>query len=505
MRPAAEQYDAVIVGSGFGGAMVAQSLAAAGFRVVVLERGVWPWRDDADWSPHQVIVRNRYGASAPLWVRQYRQRRFRPLWPTAVVGGLSVIFGGAAMRLRSTDFAHWPFSYADLEPYYARAERLLGIHGAVDAAAWEPPRSGPFPHAPGELNAPAQRLHDAALRLGYSPSRLPLAINVHDASRPRCAECTTCDGFPCKLGAKNDVAEAVLRPAMGAGLEVADQVTVAQLRLERGAVRSVVCCDESDGTQFEVRGRVVVVAAGALHTPTILLRSGLGQEGDAAFLGRFLMRHCNIVVCALFPFATNPEGAFHKQLCFAQFYEDLRHELGTATGVIQDISTPTPEVIRHFAPRGLGRPASLFAHLLQNLLCVAEDEPQADNRVVLGAARDALGLPVAMVTHRYSRRDLVRRRYLVVRARRILRGAGGWPVWSMPIETFSHALGTVRCSDSPATGALDPDCRYWGVDNLYVADASFMPTSGGVNPSLTIAANALRVAEAIVAGGSGAR
>jgi choline dehydrogenase-like flavoprotein len=247
----------------------------------------------------------------------------------------------------------------------------------------------------------------------------------------------------------------------------------------------------------------VVLAAGALHTPAILLRSALGRGIDEAFLGRYLMRHCNGVVVAVFPFATNPDRCFHKQLCLSEFYEDQRRESGTAVGIIQDMYTPAAEVLRHFAPLGIGRAAGLLAGHYQNLMCIAEDEPQARNRVFLANERDEHGLELTAVEHGYTRADLRRRNYLVTRARRLLRRAGGWPVHTYRIGTFSHALGTVRCGDSPATGALDPDCRYWGIDNLYVTDSSFMPTAGGVNPSLTIAANALRVADRIAATSGG--
>lgn len=499
MKPAADQYDAVIVGSGFGGALVAHALARAGWRVLVLERGVWARRDSLDWNPREISIRNRYGAASPILVRQYGARRFSRVFPPALVGGQSVLYGGASLRLREADLARWPLSYAELEPYYARAEEILGVHGAATDAPWEPPRLNGYPFPPGALTAPALRLQQAARQLGYSPQRLPLAINAGDSTRPRCVECATCDGFPCRIKAKNDVAERILIPAQASGVEVADQTTVADLRLERGAVRSVRGRDGASGEEFEVRGRVVVMAAGALYSPAILLRSGLGRGADKAFLGRHLMRHCNGVVVAVFPFSTNPGQCFHKQLCFTEFYEDLRAQLGTATGVIQDVYTPSAEVLRHFAPLGLGRAAHLLAGNIQNLICIAEDDPQPENRVTLAAERDEHGLELIAVEHRYSRADVRRCEYLVTRARRVLRRAGGWPVHTRKIDTFSHALGTIRFGDSPDTGALDLDCRYWSLDNLYVTDSSFMPTSGGVNPSLTIAANALRVADRIVA------
>ena len=133
------------------------------------------------------------------------------------------------------------------------------------------------------------------------------------------------------------------------------------------------------------------------------------------------------------------------------------------------------------------------------MICIAEDEPQASNRVSLTEATDRWGLPVATVDHHYAPADLRRRGLLIRAARRILRRAGGIGGKVRMIESFSHAVGSVRMGADAASGALDPDCRMWAFPNLFVVDGSFMPTSGGVNPSLTITANALRVAERLKA------
>ena len=209
------------------------------------------------------------------------------------------------------------------------------------------------------------------------------------------------------------------------------------------------------------------------------------------------MRHCNAVLTGVFPFVTNPDHVFHKQLCLTDFYEDLRVELGTAVGTIQDIYTPSADVIKHFAPLGLRRVAGRLTQYMQNLLIVAEDDPQRDNRVSLTDERDLYGHRVARVDHDYSVADVRRRDYLIHRARRILRRAGAWITRLYEIDSFSHGVGTVGMGESPASSALDAQCRVWGTEGLWVVDGSCFPTSAGVNPSLTIAANALRVAPSI--------
>ena len=225
-----------------------------------------------------------------------------------------------------------------------------------------------------------------------------------------------------------------------------------------------------------------------------MLRSGF----DHPLIGRFLMRHCNGIANCIFPFRTNPQQVFHKQLCFSDFYEDLRAELGTAVGVIQDIYTPAPPIIRHHTPWGFKTLVGLLTGYMQNLLCIAEDDPSRDNRVSLSNEQDIFGMELVQVEHAYSDADCRRRDYLLAKAETVLRQAGGLLRYRYLIDSFSHAIGTLRCATAPEEGVLDVDCRYWGSENLYVSDGSFMPSSGGVNPSLTIAANALRVAERIL-------
>ena len=494
-----EHCDAVVIGSGFGGAATAHALAAAGADVLLLERGGRVKRDDLDWDQWEILVKQRYRGDAPLLVKQYRDRNYRPLHEAETVGGMSIFYGGASLRLRPNDFAQWPISYADLEPYYARAEELLEVHGDAEQDPFEPPRSAAYPFRSIGLTHPAQRIHGAAAKLGYAPFRVPLAINFRRHERPLCIKCITCDGFPCKLEAKNDVATILLQTARERAPRVMPGVAVARLVEKSGRIAAVDCVEKSTGKRFTVAPRLAVLSAGALHSPAVLLRSGLEGYEHCRFIGRFLMRHANAVVSGLFPFKTNPEQIFHKQLCFTDFYEDLRARLGTATGVIQDVYTPRPEVIGHFAPRGLRWLARLASPNLQNLLCVAEDDPQLENRVELAPETDPHGMELVRVTHRYTREDRERRRHLVVRARKILRAAGSLAAYVRLIPSFSHAVGTVRFGRSPGESVLDENCRFRGVDNLFVVDGSFMPTSGGVNPSLTIAANALRVSDHILA------
>lgn len=488
-------YEAIVIGSGLGGGAAAFALSRAGFRTLLLERGGWVKRDALDWSARGVLIDQRYRSRSPVQVES--DGGPHTVYPNEAVGGMSVFYGGASLRLREKDFSNWPVDYAEMEPYYTKAEHLLEVHGQAGADMHEPPRSGAYRFGGIELAPPAKRIYEAAKTLGHRPFRIPLALNFTNEDRPVCIRCSTCDGFPCRIEAKNDVAMTLLAKAQTFDLSVMPGIIVLHLETRNGRVVRVRCLDGASNREVDFSAKIVILSAGALQSPAILLRSGLERLDNHRLVGRFLMRHCNAVVTGLFPFSTNPDRIFHKQLCFTDFYEDLRDRLGTSVGTIQDIYTPAPEVLKHFAPFGYGNLAALMARYLQNLLCIAEDEPQYENRVHLTSGLDDHGITVTGVVHRYSDRDRLRRKYLTDRAGRILKQAGGLYHRVYNLETFSHAVGSLRFGNLARDSVLDESCRFRGIDNLFVLDGSFMPTSGGVNPSLTIAANALRVADVI--------
>lgn len=495
-----KKYDAIVVGSGFGGASVAYVLAKAGLKTLMIERGDWVKRDELDWNPREILIEGRYKSESPVAIKQYSDKNFKPTGFNEVVGGSSVFYGGASFRLRETDFAKWPIAYSDLEPYYTQAEKLLEVHGEAGEDIYEPDRSEDYPYKSSELTEPAQRIYQSAWELGYHPFRIPMAINSRNPARSLCIQCQTCDGFPCKIKAKNDLTLTLLKDAQATGnLEIVAGAIADKVIEKNGKIASVECIDKISKELFSLSAKVVILSAGAIQTPALLFRSGLEKRDRSNALGKYLMRHFNAIVSCLFPFQTNPQNVFHKQVCITNFYEDFREKFQTSVGTIQDIYTPSTEAIEHFAPKGLKKIASFVSSHLQNLLCLAEDEPNPANQVTLGEEFDPYGLPAIKVEHQYSENDYLRRDYLIEKAKKILRNAGGLVAIFYNIETFSHAVGTARFGCDPETSVLNPNCQFWGIPNLFVLDGSFMPTSGGVNPSLTIAANALRCGEYIVA------
>jgi choline dehydrogenase-like flavoprotein len=483
-------FDVIVVGSGFGGGTAAYALSRAGLNVLLVERGGWPLRDETDWNGRAILLEGRYRGDSVVRVRQLGAGEAVDTFPNQVVGGNSIFFGGAALRLRASDFGRWPIGYADLEPHYGAAEALLEVHGRGGDDPCEPPRSSDYPYAPPDLTAPARRIAEAARQLGLHPFQLPIALNHRGAREPKCIRCFTCDGFPCRIGAKNDVTQTALAKADPEHLAVVARMTVTKLVERDGRIAGVEAVDRDSQRRFVLRARLTVLSGGAIGTPDLMLRSGLDRLDASGALGRYLMRHCNAMIGYVFPFRTNPELVNHKQICISDLYESVRGQDGTALGVIQDMCMPPREVVRVLGPAGFRWAAAASANRIQTLLCIAEDEPQAENRVSLED-----GVP--LVRHEYTAGDWRRRDRLVRVARKVLRKAGGLVGKMRPIDSFSHAVGTARFGRSATESVLDIDCRFWRLPNLFVVDGSFMPTSGGVNPSLTITANALRVAAAI--------
>lgn len=510
-------WDAVIIGTGFGGSMTALQLARAGLRVLLLERGDWVVRDDSAWSTRAILVDRKYKAHTPYEADKWLGRG--KIYPDIAIGGNSVFYGGASLRLREQDFyartfygddltsdlAHvdWPLRYTDLAVYYDAAEKLLGVAGEAGADPHEPPRTQPYPQAAAPYSSPAQRIAETGKRLGLHPFPLPLAINYgYDNERARCIHCTTCDLFPCKIAAKNDLAVTVLPEVLRHGGEIRPNTVVTKIIHQGGHVSGVACLDSKTGESFTIRCGLCVVSGGAIGSAKLLLLSGLGEMPvHGRLIGRYLMRHCNGIVIGLFPFATNPEQKFNKQVGFTDFYHGGPQ--GSAPkgpwGMLQALQVPPPEYIKSEAPFPIGNLGAASTKYHMYLLCIAEDLPNPENRVSLHAsAKDGFGLPIARIDSRYHRRDQAARRALYREGARILREAGALIRVKKPISTYSHAIGTCRFGDSPEVAVLDRHCRFFGMRNLFVVDGSFMPTSGSVNPSLTIAANALRVGEHLV-------
>lgn len=506
---ATNDYDVIIIGTGAGGGTLAHRLAPSGKRILLLERGDYLPREPANWSSRAVFVNGRYKAP-----EDWYDKDGKPFHPGAhyYVGGNTKVYGAILFRLRERDFGEvrhhggispaWPLSYTDFDPYYTEAERLYHVHGRRGSDPTEPPATSPYPYPEVSHEPRIQKLHDDLERMGHQPFPLPVGIMLDESNREasRCVRCRTCDGFPCLVDAKADAHVVGVRPALAH-----DNVTLlTRAKVERletddagRTVRTVVV--EHDGDRETYRGDIVVVACGAVNSAALLLRSASTQHPDglantSGVVGRHYMAHLNSAFIAL---SREPNRTvFQKTLGLNDWYwgaDDFDYPLGH----IQMLGKTDAQMLRGGAPPFTPQLALDYVarHALDFWL-TTEDLPHPDNRVTLDRRgrihlhytdrnteghRRLIHKLSGMLTHIGCRERLIPN--TVTRDQRI------------PIAGVAHQCGTVRFGSNPATSALDPDCRAHDLDNLYVVDASFFPSSGAVNPGLTVMANALRVGD----------
>ena len=495
----AGRFDVVIIGSGVGGGCIAHVLAPTGARIVILERGRRMPREDRNWDPEAVYADAAY-KSDERWT-DGSGRSFRP-GQFYYVGGHTKVFGATMFRFRREDFCAmehagglspaWPIDYDTLEPYYARAERLFGVHGEAGADPTEPPRSGPYPHPPLRHNPVIAEVAERLRAQGLRP--FPIPSSVQDHAGGACVRCNTCDGFPCRLGAKGDAETCLIDPVLQHG-NVALRTEALVVRLLADASgRRIEAAELADGTQ--VRGDLFVLAAGAVNSAAILLRSvhakhPSGLANSSGMVGRHYMNHNCTAVMAIRPLRANREP-FQKTLALNDFYLG-DGEGSPPLGNLQLLGKIMEPMLRGEI-RSVPRPvrAWLAAHSV-DWYAMSEDLPHAESRVrVRGDGAVVLD---------WRRSNLAAHKALVAKARRMLRAAG-FPIVltrAFSKDTPSHQCGTVRFGHDPADAPLDPFCKAFDHENLYVVDASFFPSSAAVNPALTVAAQALRAGEHIAA------
>jgi len=506
------EADVVIIGSGFGGTMMAHKMSETGKSVIIIERGDWVKRGPENWgSMGSIDLTPNYDKSNPY--RVVKGGNKPEMGAYTAVGGPSLFYGGVSFRMRAEDFeppadivgesgAAWPISYDDLEKYYGVAEGLLNIAGEAGVDPTEPIRSSGFPQQPAPYADISSKIKGAAESLGLKPFHLPLAINYQDKSRSACQLCTTCDTFACAISAKNDLDTMLLSKMSSGKVKILANTIVHRLDHDGASIGEVRCLDLTTDEEVVVTGEIVVLSAGALASPHILLNSKLDEVNPAGLsIGRYLMRHTNAIVFGIFPGTADKQKRYHKELAIMDFYlghPDVEFE-GERIGSLQQVPTPPRGLVEREAPKPLGKLLGVAVKLITGLLAIAEDQPQFDNYIKLDHSlpkKHKMAAPE--VSHDYSERDQAAIKVLIDQAKKIMKASGALSNYVHHIRTFSHTVGTVRMGDDPSSAPLDRNCKFRGLDNLYVVDGSFMPTSGAVNPSLTISANALRVADQIL-------
>ncbi|MGH8209286.1 MAG: GMC oxidoreductase [Steroidobacteraceae bacterium] len=513
-----DHYDVIVIGSGPGGASLAQRLAPSGKRILMLERGGYLPRTRANWDSKTVFVDGAYQAP-DTWYGKNNET-FHP-GLHYYVGGNSKVYGAALFRLRERDFGElrhkdgvspaWPLRYEVFEPYYCQAEELFRVHGQRGEDPHEPWTSKPYPCPPVSHEPRIQALNDTLAGEGLHPFHLPLGILLDEQDgRPTptspCIRCDAFDGFPCPTNAKADAQVICVDPTLAAH---------PNFTLLTGAFVSKLETDASGRTVHRIhvtrKGReerysadIVVVACGALSSALLLLRSastahprGLANASDQ--VGRNYMRHNMSVLMALLK--ERNDTVFQKTLAVSDYYfsaPDWEYPLG----LIQMCASSHGEQIRgeslpswlSFVPE---MPFEKMAQHSMNFWLQSEDLPRPENRVFYEGDKVVLAITEGNeeAAHRLKHKlegllePMGAHRHLF--DRRLYLGK------DIPIGGTAHQAGTCRFGIDPASSVLDLHCRAHEIDNLYITDASFFPSIGAVNPTLTIIANALRVADHI--------
>jgi choline dehydrogenase-like flavoprotein len=495
-----QHYDIIIIGTGAGGGTMAQALSDSSARILIIERGDFVPQEEENWDPEAVWKHLRYRTK-----EQWRDRDGRDFTPYTHygVGGNTKFWGSVLYRLRREDFEAvehvdgespaWPIDYDTLAPYYERAERLYHVRGERGGDPTEPPGEpypyAPVPHAP-EMSAIVEKLRGQ----GLHPSPLPLGL-LKVGEDEGCILCNTCNSFVCKLHAKSEADVCCVRPAAERpNVTLWTNATALRLLTNPSGCRVDAVDVQRNGKIVRVQAPLVVVSCGAVNSAALLLQSASdkhrnGLANSSGLVGARYMAHLATMMQGFHPLRKN-STVFQKTVAINDFY--LR---GPRTdyplGQIQSQGRTHAVMAQTVVPWIPLWAYEAWVSRGVDWLVMSEDLPSVDNRVTID--------PDGRIRLRYIPNNLPAHRRLVGETKRILRRLGYWLVVSHShgSTNTTHQCGTLCFGADPRSSVLDPYCRAHDVENLFVVDASFFPSSAAVNPGLTIAAQALRVADHI--------
>ena len=542
-KPNPQKVPVCIVGAGASGAAAAKVLTERGIGIVVLEKG--PWRTRETFGGDELANINRYNLWPDPLLDPRTVRTSADEEPTVelfcpvpqMVGGGTVHWQGWLPRFTENDFrihtiagdlpgatlADWPITYGDLEPYYTKVEWAFGVSGQAGANAFEGPRSRGYPCPPMPVSRYAEKFHLGCANLGWNSFPTPqAALSRPFNGRPATVVSAFAQQHGDPTGTRSSALNVFIPDALKTGrCELRPNSYVREITLDRDGRAKGVVYEDADGDLLEQEADVVILACGAVETARLLLlsRSGRfpnGLANGSDLVGRNVTFHEYSAAVGVFddPIYAWAGGGYVSASSF-QFYEhdDARGHVSGGHIAAAGVGIPLP--INWSLP---GRPSwgaeakridrDYFNHSMA-VAMVVHDMPQHANRVDLDEhVTDAWGLPVARITLKPHPNDLAQGRFLIDRNAEILEAAGATQVQKVYIERVtgncSHQHGTTRMGDDPASSVLDPWCRAHEVDNLYVVDGGSFPTATGANPTLTIMANAWRVAEHIADQGGAA-
>jgi choline dehydrogenase-like flavoprotein len=507
------KYDIIIIGSGAGGGTLAYKLAPSGKKILIIERGGYIPKERENWDPREVFTKGRY-RTTEQWFDQ-NDRPFSPFTHYAV-GGNTKMFGAAMFRLRESDFKEtkhyggispaWPLQYQDFEPFYTEAEKLYSVHGERGVDPTEPFSKQPYPFPPLKHEESMQELYESIKSLGYKPFPLPLGVKLGDNGKTGSSpvRLSNFDGYPDLTEAKADAQVIALRQALKApNVTLFHEAHVDRLLTDKSGRRISVVEVTRAQEKYSFEGDVVVLAAGAVNSAAILLRSATTQSpqglaNSSGLVGRNYMLHQNGCVIN---FSSKPNSAqFQKSFSLSDFYhgaDDSAFPLGT----IQLMGKNDPDTVLDLAKEHF--PGKSFEELSGHSIdfwITSEDLPSTENRVSIrkdGSIRTSYEANNREAYNRLKNKlffildKLAEKDPLLQDSVRV--------GYDLGISGVSHQMGTLKFGSDPRQSVLDTDCKAHDLDNLYAVDASFFVSSGAFNPSLTIMANALRVGKHLLA------
>ncbi len=541
---ALKHFNAVVVGAGAAGGIVAKELAEAGLTVVLLERGKWagPFDDRKDDLRNQrvSVLGNPFGPDDERNPRVLvnAQGEEQIVWPSegaynnnaACVGGGTVSYGAQAWRYMEQDFRmrstygtvqgstldDWPISYNDLEPYYEKAEWEIGVSGDDSNNIFRAPRKQPVPMPPLSPNREYTILKPAAQRLGFHPFDVMMLRNsVPYNGRGPCNRCRWCVGFACEFDAKNGTQNTVIPKALATGnCELrTDCMTKEILTDSQGRVTGVSYFDHKDHLQ-EQSADLVVVSCGANESARLLLNSksrlfpnGLGNRYD--WVGRNLQGHAYTGAWGLFEQEIYDDIGPCCSVAICDFNHGNKGLIGGGMLANEFTRLPIEYVgggIAPSVPRWGGAHKDFVRQWFKRSIGVhgpVQEMPVFESRVqVEPRVNDYWGIPVARLSGCRHSNDVEVAKFLSSKAESWLKEAGAVTTWTtlpgLGLSGGQHQAGTCRMGDDPKASVVNKNCQVHEVDNLFVVDASVHVTNGGFNPVLTIMAIAYRASDYLV-------
>ncbi len=537
-RKKPEPAEVLIIGAGASGGTAAKVFTEAGIRVVALDRGPFLRNEQFSGDELKYLNRNYVWPDPQLKPRTYRPDEESPeeevqFSPTPQgVGGGTIHWGGIVPRMTEDDFrlrslhgdipgaslVDWPIEYGDLEPYYTRVEWELGTSGLAGANRWEGPRSKGYPTKPVELTHYGRVFAQAMKKMGQSTFPIPQAM-VTEPYRGRNAHVNSgfWQQYGDPVGAKSSTANTFIPDALATGLlDLRPDCYVREIILNPNGTAKGVIYTDADGNEVEQLADIVICCAGAIETTRLLQLSksathANGLANSSGLLGANATFHEYLfaiglfdkeVVDPLYPWA----GHYMNTMSFDYYHTD--YDRGHMLGTLIFASMLGHPVNWTFPGRPTWGQASkdadrdLFNHSMK-LGVMVQDLPVESNRVDLDPnVVDAWGLPVARITHTPHANDFAQAKWQVAKNMEILEVAGASKIIPVNLEKITgnccHEMGTARMGDDPSKSVVDKWCQTHDVPNLYIFDGSFFPTSTGVNPTLTIMANAWRCTERII-------